>query len=346
MINVGIVGLGFMGMIHYLTYRKLPGVKVAAICEVNERRLTGDWTDIKGNFGPPGERMDLGGVQTTTRIEDVLERDDIDLIDVTLPPAMHANAAIKALRAGKHVLCEKPMALRLEECDAMSAAAAEARRLLLVGHVLPFFPEYAWALETIHGGAYGRPLGGAFRRVISDPAWLRNYWVADQVGGPLFDLHVHDAHFIRLVFGMPRGVSSRGRVRNGLPEFWNTQFDYGADGPVVSATSGVVTQAGRSFNHGFEIHLERATLQFEFAVFGGAGRYLCPPTLLGPDGTVAEISLGSGDPMNAFAAELAEVVQCVRNNQPSGILGADLARDAIRLCEMQAASVNGLAAAG
>jgi predicted dehydrogenase len=46
MINVGIVGLGFMGMIHYLTYRKLPGVRVAAICEVNEKRLTGDWTDI------------------------------------------------------------------------------------------------------------------------------------------------------------------------------------------------------------------------------------------------------------------------------------------------------------
>ena len=61
MIQVGIVGLGFMGMIHYLTYRKLPGVRVAAICEVNERRLTGDWTDIKGNFGPAGEQMDLVG---------------------------------------------------------------------------------------------------------------------------------------------------------------------------------------------------------------------------------------------------------------------------------------------
>jgi predicted dehydrogenase len=211
--------------------------------------------------------------------------------------------------------------------------------------VLPFFPEYAWALETVRSGAYGRPLGGAFRRVISDPAWLRNYWVADQVGGPLFDLHVHDAHFIRLLFGMPRDASSRGRVRNGLPEFWNTQFDYGPDGPVVSATSGALAQTGRSFNHGFEIHLERATLQFEFAVFGDAGRYLCPPTLLGPDGSVEEVSLGSGDPMNAFEAELSEVVNCVRKNEPSSVLGADLARDAIELCEMQAASVRKLTAA-
>ena len=215
MIQVGIVGLGFMGMIHYLTYRKLPGVRVAAICEVNEQRLAGDWTDIKGNFGPAGEQMDLSGVATLRRLDEMLATAELDLVDVTLPPALHADATVAALAAGKHVFCEKPMSLRLAECERMvGRGASRPIERLFVGHVLPFFPEYAWAYEAVRSGRYGTLRGGAFRRVISDPAWLRNFWTPTQVGGPMLDLHVHDAHFIRLLFGMPDEVVSRGRLRD------------------------------------------------------------------------------------------------------------------------------------
>ncbi len=339
MIQVGIVGLGFMGMIHYLTYRRIPGVRVTAICEVNEKRLTGDWTDIKGNFGPPGEMMDLSGVATFTSLDDMLALGDIDLIDVTLPPAMHADATVAALGAGKHVFCEKPMSLRIDECERMSFAANNADRRLFVGHVLPFFPEYAWAYDAIRSGRYGGLLGGAFRRVISNPSWLHNFWDADQVGGPLFDLHVHDAHFIRLAFGMPAEAVSRGRMRNGLPEFWHSHFTFGNDKYLVEATSGVVEQQGRAFDHGFEIHFERATMLFQFAVLGGQGRYVCPPTLLDETGQAQAVELGSGDPLDAFEAELRNVTECVRKNQESDILNADFALDAVRLCQMETQSL-------
>src|SRR5215213_10364640 len=99
MTNVGIVGLGFMGMIHYLTYKKLADVRVAAICEVNEKRLTGDWTDIKGNFGPAGQQMDLSGIATFTNLDDMLASTELDLVDVTLPPALHADATVTAFQA-------------------------------------------------------------------------------------------------------------------------------------------------------------------------------------------------------------------------------------------------------
>lgn len=339
MIQVGIVGLGFMGMIHYLTYRKIPGVRVAAICEVNEKRLTGDWTDIKGNFGPPGEMMDLSEVATYTSLDDMLAMGELDLIDVTLPPAMHADAAVAAFRAGKHVFCEKPMSLRIEQCERMSASAREADRRLFVGHVLPFFPEYAWAYEAIRSGRYGALCGGMFRRVISNPSWLRNFWEPDQVGGPLFDLHVHDAHFIRLAFGMPDDVVSRGRMRNGLPEFWHSHFHYRDAGYLVEATSGTIEQQGRAFDHGFEIHFERATLLFQFAVLGGEGRYLCPPTLLDESGQAHAVELGSGDPLDAFEAELRNATECLRKNQESEILNGQLAQDAVKLCQLQAQSL-------
>jgi predicted dehydrogenase len=105
MIKVGIAGVGFMGMIHYLAYQKVQGAKVAALCEQDPKRLAGDWRSIKGNFGPPGQVMDLGNIARYAKLEDLLGDPNLDAIDICLPPSWHAKVAIDALRAGKHVFC-------------------------------------------------------------------------------------------------------------------------------------------------------------------------------------------------------------------------------------------------
>jgi predicted dehydrogenase len=339
MIRVGLVGIGFMGWIHWLAYQRLGGAKVAAINTRNPQRLAGDWRGIQGNFGPPGEQVDLAGVAAYAKLDDLLNDAQIDLVDLTLPPAQHADATVRALEAGKHVFCEKPMALKLADCERMVAAAKKANRLLMIGHVLPFFPEYDWARKVIDSGEFGSLRGGAFRRVISDPTWLTNYWSPELVGGPMLDLHVHDAHFIRLIFGMPSEVTTCGRRRNDLPEFWHSQFRFANTGRVVEATSGTIDQQGRPFTHAFEIHLDTATLMFDFAVTGGAGQYLCEPTLLDSNGGVQKPALSGGDPVDAFVAELSNVTSSVREGKASEILGATLAQDAMRLCEAQAESL-------
>ena len=211
--------------------------------------------------------------------------------------------------------------------------------MLFIAHVLPCFPEYQWARKMINGGKYGRVLGGAFRRVITDPLWAKNFWSAEHIGGPMLDLHIHDAHFIRLLFGMPDAVTTNGRVRNGLPAFWHTQFRFADRNLAVAATSGAIDQAGRPFTHGFEIHLERATLAFEFAVIGGDARYLCAPMLLDNKGRVERPKLPGGDPVDAFVEELSEVVRSIRAGRASTILGAELAQDAMRTCAAQSASL-------
>ena len=339
MTRIGIAGIGFMGMVHYLTYQRLRGARVAALCEQDQKRLAGDWRGIQGNFGPAGKEMDLTGIARYDDLNAMLADESLDAIDITLPPGLHAQIAIKALRAGKHVFCEKPMALRPRDCDRMAAAAAKAGRLLMVGHVLPFYPEYAWAYKTVQSGKYGRMLGGAFRRVISDPQWLPHYWSAQRVGGPMLDLHVHDAHFIRLLFGMPDQVVSVGRMRDDLAQFWHTQFHFANQDYVVEATSGTIDQQGRPFEHGFEIHLERATLMFDFAVLGSTGRMLCQPTLLDDKGRVKHPKLSAGDPMDAFRAELREILRAIRTGEPSPILDGALARDAIVICQKQTESL-------
>ncbi len=344
MLRVGIIGIGFMGMVHYLTYQRVRGTKVTAISDRSDKKLNGDWTGIQGNFGPPGSHVDLDGINTYDSIGELLQDENIDLIDICLPPKLHAPIAIKALKAGKAVFCEKPIALTCKEADRM-IKVAEAKKLpLLIGHVLPYFPEYAWALKEIHSGKHGKLLGGSFKRVISDPAWLSNYWSATEVGGPLFDLHVHDAHFVRTLFGMPNQVKSTGRMRNDLPEYWHSFFEYDKEKKqpnyTVEVTCGITNQPSRPFQHAFEIHCEKSTLMFDFAVIGDKASYLTPPTILPNRGKVRQPSLGDGDPMEAFHQELKAVTKAIRTGKPTGILEAAIARDAIYLCEKQKQSLN------
>ncbi|TWU20750.1 Gfo/Idh/MocA family protein [Bythopirellula polymerisocia] len=339
MIRVGIAGLGFMGMVHYLTYQKLRGVKVTAICDVIKERLTGDWRGIKGNFGPLGKRMDLNKVDVYSSIDEMLSNPDLDLIDITLPPFLHADVAIKAMKEGKDVFSEKPMSLCAVDCRRMLNTSERTGKSLFVGQVLPFFPEYSWAMKVVQSGKYGKLLGGSFKRVISDPSWLTHYWSAEQVGGPMLDLHVHDAHFITLMFGLPSAVITHGRMRGDLAENWHSLFYYDDLDLKVHATSGTINQQGRVFDHGFEIHLEQATLTFEFAVIRDQGKYLCPPTLFDKSGRAQEAKLVSGDPMNAFATELEEVATCLRHNRRSPILNPRIAHDAVLLCEKQTQSL-------
>ncbi len=332
MLRVGIIGVGFMGWIHWLAYKKNPQVKVVAICENDEKKLSGDWTAIKGNFGPPGEQVDLSDVATYSDAGEFFQH-DLDLVDICLPPSLHCPIAVNAFDNQRHVFCEKPMALQLAECDEMLAAASSANRHLLIGHVLPFFPEYQFARETIASGKYGKLLGGQFKRVISDPTWVPNFYDPQSVGGPLLDLHVHDAHFIRAMFGMPNGVSSVGRRRGAVVEFCTTNYRFDSD-VSVSSTMGVINQQGRPFTHGFEMHLENATLQFEFAACADNDD-LMSLKVFHADGSVERPDLGDGDPVNAFIAEINEVVDCLQNDRRSSLLDGQLARDAIEICQMQ-----------
>jgi predicted dehydrogenase len=332
MIRIGIVGIGFMGMIHYLAARKLNGARVDAICSSDEKKLAGDWRSIQGNFGPRGEVMDLAGVKKYRRLDDMLADPDIDLIDICNPTHLHPETAIKALQAGKHVLVEKAIALETRDADAMVEAARHANRLLMVAHVLPFFPEFAFAAQAIRGGEFGKLLGGHFKRVISKPDWSADIGDASKTGGPAIDLHIHDTHFIGLVCGVPKHVFSTGVVSKGAVDYLTTQYLYGPDGPAITCSSGGVAMKGRPFVHGFEIYLEKGTLVYESGT--------CPLTLLKADGSSEQPKLAGGDEATtAFTLEIQAAVDGVNAGREPDLLSGKLARDALVLCYRECESV-------
>lgn len=335
MVRIGIVGVGFMGMIHYLAAAKLRGARVTAICTRDPKKLAGDWRGIRGNFGPAGTRMDLRNLKRYPRFEELCADADIDVIDICTPTHLHADMARAALRAGKHVLVEKAIALTRKDADAMLQTAAKAGKLLMVAHVLPFFPEFAFAAEAVRSGSYGRLLAGHFKRIIAQPDWSDDIADAGKTGGPAVDLHIHDTHFIALIAGVPRKVFSTGFAPDGQTvSYLTTQYLYGSGGTdlALSCSSGALAKNGREFVHGFELYLEKATLLYESGTQ--------PLTVLTADSKVKRAKLkGSTEATAAFTAEIQAAVDGVRKGREPDLLSGKLARDALVLCHKECQSV-------
>jgi predicted dehydrogenase len=277
--------------------------------------------------------MDLSGVKKYRGLDEMLDDPNLDLIDICNPTHLHPETAIKALKAGKHVLVEKAIALEPKDADAMLEAARKANRLLMVAHVLPFFPEFAYAAEAIRGGQCGKLLGAHFKRVISTPDWSADIGDAAKTGGPAIDLHIHDTHFIGLVCGVPKQVFSTGVASGNSVDYLTTAYLYGPGGPAITCSSGALAMKGRLFVHGYEIYLEKATLVYESGT--------CPLTVLKADGTTEQPKLaGGGDEATAaFTSELQAAVDGVNTGREHDYLSGQLARDALVLCYRECESV-------
>jgi predicted dehydrogenase len=333
MIRIGLVGIGFMGRIHYLASQRLQGARVTAICSREARKLAGDWSNTRGNFGPEPGHVDLAGVKKYSNYDEMLGDPELDLIDICNPTNLHPDFAIRALQAGKHVLVEKAISLLPEQADSMLAAAKKAGKLLMVAHVLPFFPEFAFAAEAVRSGQYGKLLGAHFLRVIAKPDWSAEIGDSAATGGPAIDLHIHDTHFIGLLCGVPQSVFSVGQVDpTGAVNYLTTSYLYGGGGPSVTCSSGASATAGRPFVHGYEIYLERATLAYNS---GGI-----PLTVFTPDGQSQQPALaGGGDSLAAFTTEIQAAVNGVTSGKEPDLLSGQLARDALVLCYRECESV-------
>lgn len=339
MIRVGIAGIGFMGMIHYHAIKRLKGARVTAICTRDPKKLKGDWRSIQGNFGPRGAVENLKGIRAYDALDAMLADPNVDLVDLCLPTELHPDATIAALRSGKHVLVEKPIALRLADGQRMMAAARKARRKLFVAHVLPFFPGFSTALEFARSGKLGKLQAVRLNRIISQPDWRSDAQAEDPNGGAAIDLHIHDTHFIEMLCGTPKAVFARGIARSGTVDYLSTQYIYKDRNLAVSCDSGAVAMNGRSFTHGFEIYFEKGSLLFQWASMGGKAVAVTPLTLLDARGNVRHIGGGTADPMDAFVGEINMAIDALSGKSDGKLISGEGALSALTLCHREVESV-------
>ena len=340
MIKIGIVGVGFMGYTHFEGAKKLKGGKVTAICTRDRKKLDGDWTGIQGNFGPPGGHVDLSGVARHTEYKEMLADPHIDLIDVCLPTDLHEQVTIDALQAGKHVLVEKPIAIETDAAERMVEAARNADRRLMVGQVLPFFPEFRYLLSHTKEHSFGDLRAAHFRRVICPPDWSDDISDFRRLGGWGIDLHIHDNHFIRCLCGQPNGVFSRGLLQDGFVNHVHTQYLFPDSELAVSSVSGGIASSGFQFGHAFEAYFDDATLMFDACTLAGEWTVNRPLTLIANDGTATQPDL-SGDTewCAAFTAELQSAVDAVESGMEPDVLSGRAALDALKMCHAEAHSI-------
>jgi predicted dehydrogenase len=341
MTGIGIIGLGFMGMTHFEGARGLRGGKVVAFATRSDKKLRGDWSDIQGNFGPRGSaETDLTGITPYSNHADLLRDPHVHLVDICLPTDQHEEMVLAALAAGKHVLVEKPISVDLAAADRMVAAAKRAGKLLMVAQVLPFFPEFRWLRETVQSGKYGKLRAASFHRVISSPDWSSNMADFRKLGGWGVDLHIHDNHFIGLLCGVPKQVFSRGLLMDGLVNHVSTQYLFDDPDLTVSCISGGIAAGGLKFNHGYEVFLEQATIQFDAGTYGNDWVVNRPLTLITNEGRVTNPDAGSGGSWcAAFTDELQAAIDSVQADQAHPTLSGQLARDALQTCLAEARSI-------
>jgi predicted dehydrogenase len=172
MINVAVVGLGFMGVTHIKAYQKISNARIAAICDASRLPMDGDLSNVTGNVGAAEPlKLDMSEVKATKHLQDLLDDSGIDLIDICVPTPVHPKLAIAALHAGKHVVCEKPVARTGALAREIALAAKEAKGFFMPAMCIRFWPEYAWVKKAIDEGKFGKVLAARFRRVGEPPAW-------------------------------------------------------------------------------------------------------------------------------------------------------------------------------
>jgi predicted dehydrogenase len=213
-LRVGLIGLGYWGPNYARVVNELGGAELVAVCDASEGQL-----DFMASRAP--------GARTTSEPGELFGADDIDAVIIATPTSTHYELALGALTSGKHVLCEKPLAGTVGECDDLIGAADSGGRVLFVGHTFLFNPAVQRMRELIAEGGVGKLLYAHATRTGLGP-------IRQDVNA-LWDLAPHDLAILVHLFGHePVSVCATGQafLREGVEDVVFAQLRF-ADGAIA-----------------------------------------------------------------------------------------------------------------
>ncbi len=336
-LNIGVIGLGFMGCTHVRAYQSAAAAglpcTLTAVADRSAERLCGSVATI-GNLGSTSteQLFDPSRVRGYVDPRQLLTDPTIHAVSICTYTDTHVDLGVAALRAGKHVLVEKPVALSSAEVARLAAAAKETGKLCMPGMVMRYWPEWTWLARAIREATYGKVLSASFQRLGTRPDWTDFYRDNARTGGALWDLHIHDSDFIRWVFGEPSGVASIGTI-----DHLTTLYSIPNGPPHVVAQGGTNLSPGFGFRMRYTVVFEKATADFDLTRPAPL-----PPLLLHHDGRTDPLGpdvVGSG---SAYEAEIRAFVGAISSGPGDAKLPATI-EDAVktaRLIEAEMASLS------
>lgn len=197
MLRIGLVGLGGIAAVHICAYRRLEDVKIVAA------------VDSMGKGARSYPLIADSGVTLYDSIDDMLMCEELDAVDICAPTFLHEELAIKSLRAGLHVILEKPMASTAEGAYRIAEAARASGKIFMTAQVIRFSRPYRYLRDIIKSKELGNLVSLTIQRLSEVPVWRRENMKADKStnGGVIIDLAIHDIDFIYSALGEPDTVS-------------------------------------------------------------------------------------------------------------------------------------------
>ena len=246
-----IVGCGFMGRMHANVYRSLSNANLVACVDAHPEN--------GAKFGSEFNVPDYPDLKTA------LENQKIDVVDICLPTDLHSKMTVEAASYKKHVFCEKPMALTLEQADAMIEACSRAGVQLFIGHCIRFWPEYVYLKQMVDEKRLGHLLSINLTRYGAFPLWASEGWTSDpkRAGGGVLDMHIHDTDFAHFLLGQPDEMISFGSVDDRGPSHAFTTMRFG--NVIAHLEGGWNLPPGSPFKMSFRAVFERGA-----AIWDGA----------------------------------------------------------------------------
>ena len=289
MLNAAIIGFGGIAKAHKKGYDKLEKegkVRLVAACDIREEAFT---SSVVTNIDAAA--VEAGEYNCYTDIEEMLAKEKIDFLDICVPSFLHSKIAVDMLERGYNVLCEKPMALKSEDCEKMLQAEKNSGKHFMIAQCLRFFKEYEYLKECIDNNTYGKVLGAFFERNSAQPTWGWENWFMDyeRCGGAIMDIHIHDIDIVRYLFGEPEAVSCRASDCKTRYDIVQTALYYG-DIPVTA--NGCWTAGKIRFSASYKVDFEKASVIYGngvVTVYPEEGEAFTP-NLEGHDGYTEEIS--------------------------------------------------------
>jgi predicted dehydrogenase len=300
-LRILVAGAGFMGSTHALRWAAEDGVAVVGISGRTRARAE--------------ELARQVGARATDDLDELLSW-QADVVDVCLPTALHSAVALRAFASGRHVVCEKPIALSVDEGWRMVEAARAAGRQLLVAHVLRFWPEYARLRALVAAGAIGRPTSATAWRLQEGPGWVPDPDARRAVNnGPVVDLQIHDTDLLLSLFGEPRWVAAQGGERHVQASF---VFEGGV---TATAEAACDMPAGYPFTSYLRVRGEGGVLEYLFRAGGvrpdAADGRVSALTLYPPGRPPERLDVPPGDP---YTEEIRHFASCLARGQDSDLV--------------------------